>query len=256
MKKSILILIILIVSIQCRKTETKEKTVEKTHVLIAENATDPLGGYIRMVVYDSTYTFEAVSKSPNHDKIEKFNGSCFIKKDTIYFSPFEFDYVESEKAVIKNNFVEFIGGDYPLKIGIKKTSLQLTPKLDLRKYPDYAVFTFDPEFYSYFPKGTKPFDLEQDELVEVDRILNLCFKENSSELTYDSSEYTKQCISVINLKNEKEVIVYCNCKMMSFHKESFKYYIFHVKDGGACHFSVNINLAKKSYSDLQINGEA
>lgn len=207
---------------------------------------------------DSTYTFINIKNQLNNNKKEKFEGSCFFKNDTLYFKTAKFSFNESEKAVIKNNFIEFIGGKFPLKIEITKNLFQTKKQLDLKKYNDYTFFTFDPNFYgiyfNYKSNIIKPYDLNQKELIEADQILKKCFSKNALQLR-KIDQYVKQCIVIINDKQEKEVWISCFCKEPYTEKE-YKYSLIIMNDGGNCNISVKINLTKHNYSKLYIAGEA
>jgi len=182
---------------------------------------------------------------------KKFNGHCYLIKDTIYFKPLEFNYTNSEKAVIKNNFIEFISKEKSFRIKIKKSALKIESQLDLTKFEDYAIFTYKP-----YDEDTdfKPYDINQIQLKGIDMILNKCFTENKSKLR-NKDEYLKQCIAVTNQNNEQEVWIHCYCK--SPHADrSLKYNQIKMNDGGNCNISVKINLTKKEYSQLIIAGLA
>lgn len=243
--------------VQCKKNE-KQKA-EKVKQLFAENIYD-LSGNIKLNIFsDSTYIFTVLGQSPNYEKTEKFNGFCYQKNDTIYFKPFEFEFNDSEKAVIKNNFIEFVGGKFPLKIEIKKNTLKSINNLNFKKYNDYAFFTFDQNFYTstyygYEPNTVKAVDLNQNDLIKVDEILKKCFSENGLNIK-DFDNYVKQCITVLNSKNEKEVWISLYCKDFHINKE-YKYSIIRMSDGGNCNINLKINLTKGNYSELNIAGEA
>jgi hypothetical protein len=207
-------------------------------------------------IYDnSTYEFTVIEGGFNHQKIEKFNGSCSIKNDTIYFKPFEFKFTNSEKAIIKNNFIEFIDGAFPFRIKIKKSSIVIKQTIDFGQFNGYSIFTYEKKFYNYFTKDVKPYELTQKDLVGLDKILEKCFEDKKNKLDKESNQYGKQIIAVTNSKNEIEVWVSCNCKDKRF-KDEFDCQIMEVKDGGNCHFRLKVNLTKQSYSELSINGEA
>lgn len=252
-------LAILILFIQCkeRKSQTPK---QKTEQICAVNNYNFVGKTsLRFQFFsDSTYIFTITKKELDYEKLEKFTGTCFVKNDTIYFKPFEFKYDRStQKAVIKNNFIEFINDESALKIEIKKNLLRTKNKLDLKDYNEYAFFTFNPKIYNqiysrYKPENAKAYDLEQRELIETNQILQKCFKENNSKLK-SISEYIKQCIVVINDKHEKEVWISCYCKDLSM-KDTFKYDLIMMDDGGNCNINLRINLTSHTYSDLHIAG--
>lgn len=233
---------------QCKKGTSKDSKIEQ---IFAENNYD-LGGTLKFELYsDSSYNFTNITKSPNYEKTEKFNGFCQVKNDTLYFKPFEFEYTNSEKAVIKNNFIEFISGKGPFRIEIKKNSLNTKNKIDFTKFDDYAIFTYIPESQN---SEYKPYDINQKELEEIDKILSKCFAENKSKLK-NKNEYVKQCVIVTNTNNEKEAWINCYCKN-KYDKSGFKYNLIQMNDGGKCNISVKINLTKKQYSELSIAGLA
>jgi len=251
------LLLVLFLFLSCQE-KTKKSKNEKAEKITAVNDPD-LGETLKFELYsDSSYIFTITSKFSNPEKTEKFNGACYVKNDTLYFSPQRFKFNGSGKAVIKNNFIEFIDPDFPLRIEIKKNLFQTKSKLDFKKYSDYAVFTFDPKFYGiYFKRNSnkiKPHDLNQEELIEVDRIVKKCFDENSAKLRKIGT-YVKQCIVIINEKQEKEILVNCFCKSPHTEK-SFKYSLIGQSDGGNCNIRLRINLTKHKYSDLNIAGQA
>lgn len=244
--------------IQCKKADTEKSKNQKIEKISAVNNYD-FGGSTKFEFYsDSTYVFTTIEESTDHEKTEKFSGFCYSKKDTLYFDRAGFRFNESEKAVIKNNFIEFIDGKFPLKIEIKKNLLQTKNKLALKKYEDYAFFTFDSKFYSpyfdYKPNTIKPYDLTENEFHEVDQILKKCFSENNVKLR-KIDQYVKQCIVILNDKNEKEVLILCYCKSPHNNKE-FKYSLIQMNDGGNCNISLKINLTKHNYSALSVSGLA
>ena len=257
--KILLSIVILALCIQCKGGKS-EKTTSKTEKISAVNNYNFFGNKSLKFQFfsDSSYVFTIREKGQNHEKFEKFNDFCYSKNDTIYFSPTRFRYNGSEKAVIKNNFIEFIDGDFPLKIEIKKNLLQTNNKLNLEKYNDYAFFSFEEKFhdryFSFKPNTIKPSDLNQKELLEIDQILKKCFSDNASELR-KFDKYVNQCIVIINEKQEKEVLINSYCKD-SYNEKDFKYSLIQMDDGGNCNISLKINLTKHNYSDLNIAGRA
>jgi hypothetical protein len=231
----------------------KNKTnTSSEEIIYAENIYD-FERTIKLNIYaDSSYVFTISEKDPRYEKTEKFKGLCYRKLDTIYFSPFEFEYNDSEKAVIKNNFIEFIDGKYPLRVKIKKTNF-LLKKTYSEKQDSYSTFTFNSKFYDCFKENVKPYDLSEKEINELEMLLIKCIEENKRKMTRPITEYQKQLIAVKNLQGEIEVWVNCNCKEKN---EEFQYSILDYNDGGDCHFNLKINLSKNTYSELYINGEA
>ncbi|MFH6999211.1 hypothetical protein ACHRVZ_14845 [Flavobacterium sp. FlaQc-57] len=258
--KIIMLLAFLLLFIQCKEEKIK-KNAAKVEMISAINTYNFIGdASLKFQLFsDSSYVFTITENDLNHEKKEKFKDFCFSKNDTIYFSRTRFRYNGSEKAVIKNGFIEFIDGESPLKIEIKKNLFHTKAKLDLKKYNNYAFFTFNPEFqrpknYGYKSGTIKPADLDQNELIELNRILKICFKENASKLK-NINQYIKQCIVVLNEKQEKEVWTFCYCRD-PYDKESYKYNLMMVNDGGNCNISLKVNLTKHNYTDLNISGSA
>lgn len=257
--KIILSVIILGFIIQCKHDETKsKKEPQKTEKILAINNYNFIGNTSLKFQFfsDSSYAFTILKKEDDYEKLEIFKGSCFIKNDTIYFKPFKFKFDRSsDKAVIKNNFIEF--NKSVLKLEIKKNLFHTKSRLDFTKFKDYSFFTFKQEFhspiyYGYEPNTVKPYDLTQKELIETDQILKKCFSEKKSKLK-KFDKYIKQCIAVINKKQEKEVWVSFYCNDFYF-KDTFKYDLIRMNDGGNCNINLKINLTKHNYSDLNISG--
>ncbi len=259
MKNKILYFLILSLFINCKKDKIKIEKQTKIEQIYAENNYGMFGKINLKIYSDSTYTCVRYETSPNYEKTEKFNGFLKIVKDTINFFPFDFKPNNSTKAVIKNNFVEFVDGEFPLKIEIKRNKLKSKNSLKFDKIKDYAIFSFDEKYhsniyYGYKPKSIKAYDLKQNELEELDKILKKCFAENNSKLK-DINNYVKQCIVVINQKQEIEVWVSCHCKN-KYEKDNYKYSIIRMHDSGNCNINLKVNLTKHNYSELNISGNA
>jgi hypothetical protein len=259
MKLRIFLLFVLGLFIQCKADKSKN-IAQKTEQISAINTYNFVGNASLKFQFfsDSSYVFTTIDKDINHDKTERFNDFCYSKNDTIYFSQTRFRYNGSKKAVIKNNFIEFIDGDFPLKIEIQKNLLQTKNRLNLEKYNNYAFFSFEEKFHErYFnskPNTLKPADLNQKELVELDQILKKCFFDNASKLR-KFDKYVNQCIVIINEKQEKEVLIKSYCKD-PYDKNGFKYSLIMMDDGGNCNINLKINLTNHNYSDLRISGSA
>ena len=139
---------------------------------------------------------------------------------------------------------------------------------------DYAVLPFNKDWYWIF-KNVKSSELSQIELIEIEEILKIAIKENNEEqknsLKKHNEEYPKnkwketgfeiklkgkkrQYVPVINEKGEKEIWVNFFCS--DWGSDSWKSEIMEVSDGGNCYFNLKVNLTKKTYSELGINGYA
>lgn len=236
---------------QCKSEKSDSIEESKTELIYAENTYFLERKAEFKIFSDSTYSFSTLEKSDNYEKIEKFTGRCEIEGDTIYFRPIEFDYTNSEKAVIKNNFIEFILEKGSFRIEIKRNSQGLKSKLNFEKFQDYAVFTYTSNDTD---SGYKAYEINQKELEEIDKTLNRCFVDNMSKLR-PISDYVKQCVVVLNDKKEIEVWIRCFC-IDDFDKFGYKYNLIIMSDGGNCNVSVKVNLTNNEYSDLFIAGLA
>ncbi|MBF4518869.1 hypothetical protein IRZ71_21135 [Flavobacterium sp. ANB] len=251
MKLKIILLFVFVLFIQC-KGEKIEKISTKNTSLFFESE------MLKFQFFsDNTYLFTVIKKD-EPIKSKKYKGSCYFKNDTIYFKPFYFEFNRSEKAVIKNNFIEFINPNYPVRLEIEKNLFHTKSKLDLKKYLDYAFFSFDAKYLkddsNYKSNHLKPADLNQKELVELDQILKKCFSDNASKLR-KFNQYINQCIVVINEKQEKEILIKSYCKD-PYNTNEFKYSLIMMDDGGNCNIGLKVNLTKRTYSDLHISGSA
>jgi hypothetical protein len=253
--KSIILIFVSVLFLQCNQKKNFENK-SKEEILIAEHNYELSGDYTKLELYkDSSYTFTLSQKSSDYEKIEKYNGTYLIDKDTIKFLEYGFRYLDGDNAVLKNNFIEFLNGKMPLKLKLKKITINLKSSSDLLNNQDFAFFTYNPSYYNYFSENVKAYDLKKVDLKTIDEILNKCIEENPTRLTKQLSKYNKQCIAVRNLKNEIEVYVFCSCNS-NLYKAEFKYQINRPYDGGDCYFGVILNLTKKSYDKLNINGRA
>ena len=74
-------------------------------------------------------------------------------------------------AVLKNGFIEFIDGENPDRMKIEKTTLPVKNNLNLDKFPNYAVFTFNKNFDNCeWQQDYSNYDLNTRELSEIDQI--------------------------------------------------------------------------------------
>lgn len=260
MKYKILYFIILTFLISCKKEKSKIESQVKIEQIYAQNDYGIFGGTIDLKIYtDSSYICKKNENNPNYEKNEIFKGRCRILNDTINFSPLDFKLIKATKAVIKNNFIEFVDGEFPLRIEIKKNKFNSKNDLNFDKYKSYAIFTFNKKFHSYLyfdfkSKLIEPYDLKQKELEELHTIVKKCFSENKTKLR-NENDYLKQCIAVKNSKNEIEVWIACYCKENNI-RNGFKYSLIHMSDGGNCNVHLKINLTKHTYSELSISGSA
>lgn len=110
-----------------------------------------------------------------------------------------------------------------------------------------------------YMKSEKKAGLDKEELSELETILAKCIADNNKtepkeSIGYLNSllKYNRQYLPYYE-NGEKKVVVNCFCDdVKRFPK--WKKEMVTVFDGGSCYFMVAINLTKKEYSDLHING--
>lgn len=249
MKFIVLCLLTTILFTQCIRKNNNTAEV----IVSAEWKLDSGDNFDIKLYSDSIYVFSHSNEIHKDEIGEKYKGRYTINHDTINFAPDNFLYLNATKAILKNKYIEFLDGSYPFKMKITKSNSPLKFCYDTLKYKDFAFFTYSPKFYSYFDNEAKPYDLSATDLETIKTILDTVFQENNKKIE-TSEKYNKQCIAIINSKREKEVWIYCSCKLGLFSKDEFQYRINSAKDGGNCYFSVKLNLTLKTYSELQING--
>ena len=202
---------------------------------------------------DSTYTFDLHEyQEYRHEKNETFRGRYHLKGDSIIFFPMEFDFLDAETAMIKNDFLEFVDGKMPFKMKIVMGQENKYKGIDTVTYNDFSLFTYDTAFYHQFPKDMIPYDLNNDDLKKIENILASCVK--NANLSFELRDYFKQCIAVKNKKGEREVWINFLCHPGDI--EEFKYFVIHTNDGGDCYFNVKLNLDKEECYDFWVNGHA
>jgi len=124
-------------------------------------------------------------------------------------------------------------------------------------------------------KKYKSETLKESEIIQTELILSKCInKYNISQTRYYEIEkkefpehelnienyiikldkYKRQFIAVSNSKGEKEVWVNCFRPSLNNDKSYWRQTIVTVDDGGNYYFNVKINLTKKKYYDLSVNG--
>jgi hypothetical protein len=137
-----------------------------------------------------------------------------------------------------------------------------------------TVLEFNESWHWIF-KNVKPTELSQTEIDEIELILKKAvtnsnknqqeylkrhneeypknqWTETGFELDLDE-KYYRQYVPIINENGEKEVWVNFFCSTM---RDNWETDLVMVHDGGNCFFNIKVNLTKKTYSDLSINGYA
>jgi hypothetical protein len=96
------------------------------------------------------------------------------------------------------------------------------------------------------------YNVEADKEFRQIAMNNHSFKPNRVNFIIDIEKYKRQYIVVKNSKGEKEVWINCMCST----RKNWQKELIIVKDGGNCYFNLKINLTKKKYYDLGVNGGA
>jgi hypothetical protein len=234
----------------------KEKFQSQTVLVEAEDRFEDFSKiqYNLKLLSDSTYRFTYNESEWEHEKNETFRGRYLIGGDTIFFTPFRFEYSGSNKAIFRNNFIVFIDG-LPFRMRVSKTVFNIKPTIDTIKFKDYALFNYDSTYYYCFSGNAKAIDLTNTDLDIIDSLINIGIKQNHKKIHFLPNDYYKQCVAILNAQNEKEVWINFLCKKAGFSK-NFRYYVIHVDDGGDCFLSLKINLNNKLYYNLGVNGRA
>lgn len=248
--------VILFATLSCNKAENTTLQNQKEVIFLSTQKFSDFNKIDRTfkIFKDSSYVFTEIVDEVNHKRNEIWEGNVKIKNDTLKFSPFELDYNNSETAVLKNGFIEFIDGEYLDKMKIEKTSLPIKNLIDFENFKDYALFTFYQKFNDLpSQKDFKNHDLTTKELMKIDTILKQEFSKNNKLKPF--SEYLKQIESVQNKKGDNIIFIHCYCKIKHL-EESFKYYQSSMMDGGKCNIFIQLNLTTGKIEVFNIAGMA
>lgn len=118
------------------------------------------------------------------------------------------------------------------------------------------------ESFTYFDNNKKAIDysvnntnqiLTCEEEKLINKTIENIIRENFSDKSKKSKQYGKQCIIRLNENGEKEVWINCFFKD-DFSVSDWKQNILQVEDGGENFFNFKMNISKKMYYQLFING--
>lgn len=241
---------ILIIFVGCNKNKKNTDSGKKVLLIATQNFNEIKRTF--KIFADSSYTFVEISKETNHVKNETFKGFVKICKDSIKFHPFKLDYNEAETAILKNGFIEFTDGEYSDRMQIIKTTLPVKNNLDLKKFPNYAIFTFYKNFNKEkWKKDYTNYDLNNQELLKIDHFFKNEFAKNKKLRNFN--DYLKQVVAVRNSRNE--IIIQAHFFCNDFHlSESFQYYETSMMDGGVCNIYLGLNLTTGKFNFINIAG--
>ena len=195
---------------------------------------------------DSTYIFKSIYEFDSI-KNETLKGKYKLVNDTLVcYGDFNFN------GVLKNNFIE--SNDEYEKYEILNSKIISNANIDFQKFPTYTTFTFSQSKQNnHFNETAIPYELTENDLLAIDSILPICMNKTSYfKGVKKTDNYSKQCIATKNKNGEIEVWVNCACSGIA--KDSFKYFIGTVHDGGPCFFKLKINLTKMECFDVFVNG--
>jgi hypothetical protein len=251
MQKLVLILGLLVV-IGCKNEPHDQPIAQKKVWFKAVHESGDIVEYRHeLTLYtDSTFVYDSKEKDHGHSKYEKFEGIAFIQNDTLHFSRKDMNGAGS-KAVLKNGMLEFSDEGKMFRLEVTENHTPLKSPIDLRTYPDYALF-------SYYPSKKRdrnlPYDLSQTEFDYVHTMINCVFSEQGKKLKAQKA-YIKQLIPYKNKKGEIEVRVYLYCKD-KLDPNGFKFHPIIMNDGGNCNVTFVISFKTNYYVDFSISGEA
>jgi hypothetical protein len=122
---------------------------------------------------------------------------------------------------------------------------------------DFAVFEYNAQDYGFIFKTGKETKLSDSEIAQVKNLVKKAVdeynsKQKDAKYIIQLDPYKFQFLPVLNEKGEKEVWTNCFCAKL----ENWQTRIVHVNDGGKCFFQLYINLTKKSFDRLSVNGDA
>jgi len=109
----------------------------------------------------------------------------------------------------------------------------------------------------YMFENATPTPLTNDDLKIVDRLLNECINKHMSPDYIDLCKYKLQYMPLTDSTGDRKVYIsgFCNDAYME-ELDSWKKDLVIVDDGGSCFFHVTINLSRKEYEHLFVNGYA
>jgi hypothetical protein len=129
-----------------------------------------------------------------------------------------------------------------------------TSKIAIVKGDHKRQFPFDETYKEAY--------LTQVDLAVIDSLFLTCVSDYNNSLDSSKSwwridlkerSYKMQLVVAKNPSGEKEVWINCFCWVLT---RNWKTSIFYVFDGGSCFFTFRINLSKKTYYNLNVNGLA
>jgi len=123
-----------------------------------------------------------------------------------------------------------------------------------------AIIPFRQSMEWLFDENYKSCSLTKTDIIEIENLLDECITDYNNKFSEDKSQdklikenYKRQYVAAINKKGEKEIWINCLCQTES---NRWKKSVILVADGGSCYFNLKVNLTKKKYYNLIVNGLA
>lgn len=227
--------------------------VNDNTILLAETKTNinNFGRTTRLEMYsDSNYLLSFTFCDP-YEEPTFLKGKYTIHNDSIYlFNDTEGDTL---KAILQNGFIELLY--IPRKIKLLKNTTSIKHHKTNYTSSDFTFFTYTDNFKNIFDTGTNTYISKKD-IVNIRQLLNLSIREWSTKYNSNIKEslYVKQCISIINKKNEIEIWINGVSKESLFGENWEESYI-RVFDGGDDYFQAKINLTRNYIYFFNISGK-
>ena len=110
-----------------------------------------------------------------------------------------------------------------------------------------------------FGRNYKPYDPTLEDIETAEEVLASCFSKESSGTANPFSgrkleDYNRQFAGAEIEGGDKVILINCFCKSEEKILTRWKTEIIMVADGGNCFFHVNVNLKRKEYYSLMVNG--
>lgn len=249
-----IIFIVLISLFSCKQEPTILLSAERLADIIPID-NDTLSDEILILYNDSTYSYRTPTYHHLGRKPVKYiQGKWKINCDTLILDKVIED-IETNKAILQNNEVEFFNFKYSIKFPIIHTTLDIPQKYNVDKYnmltqfymPVYPQITFK-EFESF-----KNIFLSNQELDALISNLENLFKTEEELKNLYFKDYFMQIATIENEHQEKVSFIQfiCNNSLIELQpKNTF----LTVNDGGDCYLDLKYNNTLKKIYQLQING--
>ena len=196
-----------------------------------------------------------LSYTPHDSTISKPRltlGEYRIKNDTIYL--YENVITGFKKAILKHGYFEILDDCYKIKLVENQTSI--VTKSELQDNSDFTFFTYNKSFEYVFPQGSST-DLNDSDIVKIMETIQRKMNDERKRFikALRQEDYFKQCVAIVNSKNEKIVWINCIAKKVAKHSD-WENEIRPVVDGGDAYFTLKINLTIGEIYDFYVHGQA